>query len=524
MVLCINSWCRFDLFKNLPSYIQSRGRARCKDSKYILMINSLNDKEINLLKKFRLQEDQMKQLCRLLPEERNVAQLFDTGEELNTELLKQRTLDEHMKGSYKIPKTNALLTLSGSVALVYHYCACLPSDEFCKFKPVYRIEKISDNDQEPLFRCILTLPINSEQQQFESYDYSRDNVKKKISLEACISLHKIGAIDDNLVPANKTIKLNIITEEKDENGKQVGSRSRENTYPKKIPTFYTKSTSDEFALSPFYISFIEIEDTRYRKLCLITRSPLPIIPNISLPNGNQVSISKETQFTFTEKWQVDLLADYMIAVTRAVTNKEFTCSQKDVSYFIVPLKKNGAAFDWKEIKRSIANKNTPLDPKSEDIIVIDSASGKYYFVNSLDNNITPNSIMPNQACTFAEYYQTKYEIVIKDLDQPLFSATRLIRNKPEEEQTPSWLIPELCHVYSIAASVYRSVEILPVITSRMDTILNAQDVKRLLKLDMVKDLLMAEAYIASSAGFDISYQRLEFLGGNEKKKKEIIQL
>lgn len=66
--------------------------------------------------------------------------------------------------------------------------------------------------------------INSEQQQFETYDESRDDVKIKISLEACIALQKSGAIDDNLVPTNKKIKNNIIAQEKDDHGKQVGSR------------------------------------------------------------------------------------------------------------------------------------------------------------------------------------------------------------------------------------------------------------------------------------------------------------
>lgn len=483
------------------------------------MINSLNKRETDLLNKFKLQEDQMKQLCKLLPEERNVAQLFDAGEEMDTELIKQTSMKEHLRGAYKIPKTNALLTLSGSIALVYHYCATLPSDEFCQFKPVYRFEQLSSDSNNPLFRCILTLPINSVQQQFEACGGSKDTVKRKISLDACVALHKIGAIDDNLVPTNKKIKMNIITQERDEDGKQVGSRGRENVYPKKIPSFYTKSTRAELLLSPYYISFIEIDDANYRKLCLITKNPIPVIPNITLSNGKQVRITAVTRFIFQKIQQVELLADYMLAVTRSVTNKEFKCPRKDVPYYIVPLEKNNQAFDWKEIKRSITNKNLPLDLNDcKDIIVCASDSGKKYFANGFESNVTPNSIMPKNDCTFFEHYQSKRSITIKDLNQPLLSATQIVKNKPEEEQKTCYLIPELCQAYSISASVYRSLETLPLITSHIDIMLIAQDVKQLLKLDTVKDSLMAEAYIASSSGIDKSYQRLEFLGGKRKKK------
>ncbi|KAG2199236.1 hypothetical protein INT47_010611, partial [Mucor saturninus] len=118
---------------------------------------------------------------------------------------------------------------------------------------------------------------------------------------------------------------------------------------------------------------------------------------------------------------------------------------------------------------------------------------------------------------FIDYYKNKRGITIKDLNQPLLSAKRILRNKPEEEQKERYLIPELCQVHSISASVYRSLEILPIITSHIDIMLTAQDVKQLLKLNMVKDSLMAEAYIASSADLDISYQRLEFLGDSVLK-------
>ncbi|KAI8329686.1 P-loop containing nucleoside triphosphate hydrolase protein, partial [Blakeslea trispora] len=135
---------RFDTTKTAIGYIQSRGRARKENSKYIVMLNVKSEKEINLIDQLKLSEVQMKEFCRQLPKDRNlmIEQAAIKDPRYNTEFIRTKTLESYLRGAYEIPSTGALLTLSSSISLVYHYCSTLPSDEFCDFRPVYEVEEI----------------------------------------------------------------------------------------------------------------------------------------------------------------------------------------------------------------------------------------------------------------------------------------------------------------------------------------------------------------------------------------------
>jgi hypothetical protein len=64
-------------------------------------------------------------------------------------------------------------------------------------------------------------------------------MKALVSMKACIALYKSGDIDDHLVPKSKIQKKALVNnEEFDENGKQVGSRGREQFYDKRTPSFW----------------------------------------------------------------------------------------------------------------------------------------------------------------------------------------------------------------------------------------------------------------------------------------------
>lgn len=472
------------------------------------MVNEENKKETELILHFQQVENNMKAFCRALPEERNVARLFD--QEYNPEFIKQKEVEKHLKYFYEIPSTGAILTLRSAIALVYDYCMSLPSDAFCNFRPVYKagVHGLTR------YYCTLTLPINSEKTSFEAYADSKPEAKMAVSLEACISLHKLGAIDDNLVPVNKKIKKRLA--ERDEEGNQIGSRKREKVYAKKIPSFWRSPDATKGTLlGPYWITYVEIvNDCKFRKMCLITRSPLPPIEDIELDNTQVVKLDRlKTQFMFQKKEQVERLSNYVIAITRAVTNKEFTCSVEGTPYFLAPLKSNGS-FDWTEIKSTINNTNIPIDMNQlQDTIALDQ-SGRYYFVNSVEHDMSPNSIIKDET-TFAQYLKTKQDIEIRDLQQPLLSATRINKSEePGSSEISRFLIPELCHVYSISASVFRALHVFPVITAHIDATLLALDAKKSLNLHHIDTTLMIEAYTASSAGHKVNYQRLEFLGGN----------
>lgn len=566
------------------------------------MLNRQNLKDVGLLRKVMETENHMKNYCRMLPKDRNLAVMFDQSESLEPEYIKQALSDQYLQGVFPIESTGALLTRFNAIALIYHYCATLPSDNFCNFKPVYKYEDLTNNglslqeikalDLPPInantitggrgiFGCTLTLPINARIQQFKAYDRTKDDAKARVSLQACIALYKAGDIDSHLVPKSKSQRklLMEMEEEVDENGKLVGSRGREDLYKKKMPSFWQGDIeSDEQArLGPYWLSLIGIDSSvqqqqqqapLYRPMCLITKKPLPAIPNITLYNDNipfQVHLtSQPVAVSFNKQKQVDDLMVYTFCFLECIINKSFSCAKSNIEYLVAPLKvstdasdqatQQAAKIDWDEITKTVTttDSNSPVKVYSNsvlDTIVIDASDPKrrQYFVQRVQHDMTPMSSVPefiatSDGCakklrekgyaTFKEYYEDQEYLSnkITDATQPLIQVKRvpkiqsfqyrrgsklLKKRDREPESVVHWLVPELCRPYPISASVYQTLQLVPDIMTRIDAVLLLHDAKTALGLsNKIKDSYMLEAFTASSAGLEKDYQRLEFLGGN----------
>ncbi|CEP11830.1 hypothetical protein [Parasitella parasitica] len=601
---------RFDVFKTVIAYIQSRGRARRKDSRYILMLNRQNLKDVNLLQNVIATENQMKEYCRMLPKDRNLALLYDQDPHpgaYEPEYIKQTLSDKYLDGAYHIESTGGLLTKSNAIALVYHYCATLPRDNFCSSNPIYKHEDVSSEEYlsledkvaldlpamttlssiNQIYRSTLTLPINARIRQFASYGYTKDEAKARVSLKACIALHKAGDIDDHLIPRSKTQRSVLVelSKEVDQDGKQVGSRGRENYYEKRRPSFWSSSSnsdSSDDALGPYWLSYFTVDneeqepDVAFRPMCLITKKPLPSIPEITLFNSNTIRPFKvrieskhyHQSFSFTSQQQIDNLKDYSFAFLKCLLNKDFKCPKSDIEYLIAPLVASSSAgsentIDWAEISKTVANASLTVDVDADsirDAIVteVNDQRKRLYFVRDVQRNMTPMSEVPDSIvstnkkeikplrekgyATFAAYHNDRVECLllekkVTDMDQPLLRVDRVqksqsflyntkkstmaMKNKdqqPEPESAVAWLIPEICQLYPISASVYQTLQIVPDVMTRIDAALLVQDAKRSLGLsDRINDTLLLEAYTTSSASLDKDYQRLEFLGDSVLK-------
>lgn len=129
---------RYDLPETVASFIQSRGRARMRESEYVLLVdrcfllhtlkNSLvqvffpswskysssyfsgNEKEVNLIENFKKDEDR-----------------------INLEIT-SRTSSETFIGleesTYKVDSSGASISSGYSISLLHQYCSKLPHDEY----------------------------------------------------------------------------------------------------------------------------------------------------------------------------------------------------------------------------------------------------------------------------------------------------------------------------------------------------------------------------------------------------------
>ncbi|KAI8994876.1 hypothetical protein BDB01DRAFT_714743, partial [Pilobolus umbonatus] len=242
---------RFDFFHTLIAYIQSRGRARKKDSRYFVMVEDNNGSEVNRISSFQSLEKEMKEFCQTLPHERNIANkyLLDNGYDIDEEI---DSLDEQslMEGSFRISETGATVTKQNAIPLVARYCASLPSDSFCVLKPSYEIVNVGNG-----YKCILRLPSNAIVHELHSSTCRSKRVAKTlVALEACDQLVKNNALDKHLMPHDyKREILGEMAPQYDENGYIIGSRRRHGLYPKRTPKFWEKEIEEEEEI-------VEVED------------------------------------------------------------------------------------------------------------------------------------------------------------------------------------------------------------------------------------------------------------------------
>ncbi|CEG78493.1 Putative Dicer-2 protein [Rhizopus microsporus] len=237
---------RFDFFHTLISYIQSRGRARCSDSKFVIMAEQKNHNQTGIIDDFRTLENSMKQFCQALPADRNVANKFGVGDDGYASDEEDYDSDEDFMESAIIDlETGATVTKQNAVPLIHRYCSSLPSDSFCVLKPIF--EYVANMEG---YRCILSLPSNAAIQQVESpFVRSKKLAKALAALQACDELKQVDALDKHLLPRN--LKKEILGEmapQYDENGYIIGSRRRHGLYEKRTPKFWERivETEEEF--------------------------------------------------------------------------------------------------------------------------------------------------------------------------------------------------------------------------------------------------------------------------------------
>nr|CAB3475177.1 unnamed protein product [Digitaria exilis] len=180
---------RFDLPRTTRSYVQSRGRARQKDSQYILMIEQGNVKQNDLISAIIRSKNSMTEIASNREPEDSPPSFFPT-EEIN---------------EYYISTTGAKITTDSSISVLNQYCDKLPKDKYYTPKPKFQCTPYGDG-----YECTVTLP-SSAMFQLLVGPRARNMQKAKqlVCLDACKRLHQLGALDDHLCPSVEELPLEI---------------------------------------------------------------------------------------------------------------------------------------------------------------------------------------------------------------------------------------------------------------------------------------------------------------------------
>ncbi|XP_071894438.1 endoribonuclease Dicer isoform X1 [Anas platyrhynchos] len=536
---------RFDLPTEYRSYVQSKGRARAPISNYIMLADTDKIKSFEEdLKTYKAIEKILRNKC---------SKSVDAGE-TETEPIVD---DDDVFPPYVLrPDENSpRVTINTAIGHINRYCARLPSDPFTHLAPKCKTRELPDHT----FYSTLYLPINSPlRASIVGPPMSCARLAERVvALICCEKLHKIGELDDHLMPVGKeTVKyeeeLDLHDEEETSVPGRPGSTKRRQCYPKAIPECLRDSYPKPD--QPCYLYVIGMVLTtplpdelnfRRRKLyppedttrCfgILTAKPIPQIPHFPVyTRSGEVTISielKKSGFTLSLQMLelITRLHQYIFSHILRLEKPalEFKPTEADSAYCVLPLNvvddSSTLDIDFKfmeDIEKSEARTGIPSTQYTkempfifkledyQDAVIIPRYRNfdqpHRFYVADVYTDLTPLSKFPSPEYeTFAEYYKTKYNLDLTNLNQPLLdvdhTSSRLNLLTPRhlnqkgkalplssaEKRKAKWeslqnkqiLVPELCAIHPIPASLWRKAVCLPSILYRLHCLLTAEELR-----------------------------------------------
>ncbi|XVE71087.1 hypothetical protein DITRI_Ditri10aG0122200 [Diplodiscus trichospermus] len=550
---------RFDLPETVASFIQSRGRARMPLSEYAFLVNSGNERELDLIENFKKDEDRM-----------NMEISFRTSTEVFV------GPEEKM---YKVSSSGASISSGYSISLLHHYCSKLPHDEYFAPKPSFcYFDDIGGTI------CSIILPSNAPINQIVSTPQSSvDAAKRYACLKAVEELHKLGALSDHLLPLQNVVleEETMLVSSDSESSEDEDSRAElhEMLVPAVLKDSWT-SLENHVLLNSYYIKFIpDPEDRSYKEFALFVKSPLPreaermeldlhlarrrSVMTKLVPSGvakfNREEIMQANHF---QEMFLKVILDRSKILSEFVLlgNEEFLASSSSTFYLLLPVIlqncENEVTVDWRIVRRCLSsplfkapaesarNENFPSNiclqlangcwsiRDIENSLVYAPHKKAFYFITNIVGQ--KNSYSPyRDSGTLSHLEHLKMsDIQLKHPEQPLLHAKPLfkLRNllhnrKPEDSESHELdeyfidLPPELCQLKIIGFSkdIGSSLSLLPSIMHRLENLLVAIELKHVFSASFpegaeVTANRVLEALTTEKCQERFSLERLESLG------------
>lgn len=320
---------RFDLYTTMIQYIQSRGRARHKQSKYIHMTEAGNMQHAWVVSDAKNGELKLRAFCQNQPEDRL---LIGNETDFDEKLLKER-----MYQFYQEPSTGAKLTFGTVLEQLSNFAECLAQNEESLSRPLYIMSY-----QGKRYICEVLLPASSPIRSVIGRPYSKKSVaKRSAAFEACLLLRRDGHLDENLIPIyhkqlpamrNAHLALNV---------------KKTNAYDMQVkPKFWEQS----WGTVPSELSMVLVKvgepafgfgDRVLAPLVLLTRESLPGIP--TFPVYLQPGISSDVQVIpvisrlHVDEKSLKLLTSFTLQCFRDPFNKAYNHDEKQLSYWLAPV-------------------------------------------------------------------------------------------------------------------------------------------------------------------------------------------
>lgn len=467
---------RFDPPENFRAYVQSKGKAKAAGSRYFVLVpHDESSRFLGDLHDYRTTEQIL--LERSHVEDTTIEEEVDAA------------YADSLKPAYKpLDAEDApRVTMSTAIALVNRYCAKLPSDTFTRLTPISSMAEVeTEGSEDTLYSCSLRLPINSPLRQCIVGDPmpSKLLAKQAAALKTCEELHKMGELDDNLVPQGKeAMRLALDQgsagrfpeEDVQPGGPRPGTTKRRQYYDKKVSEVLKGkrvAESDEFHLYAFSMKLTcpipEEQNTRGRKIHdpadtsrgfgLVTSRRIPLICSFPVfTRSGEVTVELEHVSSdigpLTSRQVCDLTTFHRYTFTNVLRLEKYPMTfnpEGDAcSFLVVPInavkptdgQPGSTTIDWQFVERiceeeKFMPRRVPEEERELFVFKEDDYldtvvtpwyrnldKPQFFYVAEICHDLNPLSDFPDAGFdTFDAYYREKYQIRVVDGRQPLLDV------------------------------------------------------------------------------------------------------
>lgn len=539
---------RFDLYKTMIQYMQSRGRARHKESKYIHMLEENNMNHILALKDVQQQERVMRAFCQNQPPDRLLEEL---DADLDIELLKYGVGDKYTEQS-----TGAKLLFGTVLSQLAYFAACIPRTEE-SFPHVDYI--LSARGKK--YVCEALLPTGSPLRSMIGKEYPRKSLaKRSAAFEACLELRKRGLLDTNLLPIyHKQLPFM-------RNACLALHSKQGNAYDLLIkPKFWEQGWG--VVPKKLFVLLIRAENPEVLEhsiapMVMLTRQPLPNIP--SFPIYPRPGVRLRMSLTIMKgsinvsNNELQSLNTFTLRIYKDAFNKVYEDNMAQMSYWLAPLQDTASdcdgahpeLIDWAAVEFVQKNERIPwtneTEPEQlENRFFVDEYNGGHrYYSLRVDPTlkatdpppagVVKKDFMDSIINWTSSLWKKSRDKVSYDLEQPVFSAYKvpLRRNWLDDwndddlaERTKAWICPQPLKVSAIPLPNVVMSYIIPALIWRIDAFLVAVEACSMLDLPVFPVLALEamtkdsdntdearDQQIQLQRGMGKNYERLEFIG------------
>ncbi|TRY74454.1 hypothetical protein TCAL_10094 [Tigriopus californicus] len=537
---------RFEPPGNLRQYIQSKGRARAKPSKYLLMTCKSD------FAPFAQKINDYRKLERLQ---------IRTCHHIESKPDEPCRSPKIYYANPHEPDTSPKTTEMEAISLVHQYIQKLPCDRFTTLVPFWEAKTetlatmggarqllfhglgMGEDRLETKWYFVLHMPHLSPIRKPITGPRVRDkeSAKRRCALKAVEVLHQMGELTDRLIPRDND-DSDDSDDESSGTGPKVGTTKSKKYYKKHS---WKAFNSLDMSRGESYLYKMDLQlvepiseaendkdydlyhpENESRKVGVILGQP---IPDVGLTRFHLYNYSGKILVQFQLVSRVDLSN----APDRRTQIKHFhshVCrdtlkmvppwfdylDEKNPNFLIVPLLNN--VLD-ELLLNDIFTKDVfdypdpVVKPLHRDI--------GHFMVEKVLQNRSPSSPLENNAKeTFASYYENTYGCKVTDQSQPLYRVSnadarhdfrlpfpRKQSDKASSRKNTFLLIPELTQVQPIPASLWRELQLLPFALYRVQSFMQVQDLRDTLAVSMS---MSDKTAVNLDATFDFSLTRPEF--------------